>query len=590
MMKKLKIILLIAMIGLWSFSLIAQKKEPYHFRYQTQVADEGHLKAITEVNYATTTSIRLYFEGTQLGENSYIVLEAMDGATQELRKSDLENWHYSSAYFNGQRVKISLFTEFGEINTLIINKLRVNDELLNAYSNQNIQSIEKAGKEKDYNPPMPIYGKAVGRFTNGTKAYGTGWIAPNGAIVTAFDIYYYYIYEKDYDIIEFNVPLSNNTTVNHPSPQDQYPVKIKSNNSLNNESVNFKNADYNFSPSGWAILEALPNSTGLRPGERQKEYFRIAANPTSSIVKSMGSIFINIIHYGDALNDMNNGKYKTLQMNKTGLLQQNDYLSLNTDRGRDRMIIYQNSGIINFFGSERGAPVMYEGSNVAIGIHSGFLPNYVSYGNGFRDSELRNDLNNFFTSQVKYVDSEGLYGNNANGQIDKPYLTIGKGVQNAIGGNTIFIAKGSYDEAVTINKALTLKAPVGEVIIGSSEKMYNQSRQAKIPYELLREDNLYNTENEGFIKQNSFKVFPNTFTEKAEIQFELNEKTPVEIKVFDQLGVEIKTLYQNSQADGLQSILWDGTDNQGHQAQAGMYLIKLQAGKQNSVIRVIKNQ
>lgn len=578
------------MLGLWAFTTRAQKKEPYHFHYQTQATDVGQLKAITEVNYATTSSLRLYFAGTKLGENSYILLEAMDGATQELRQLDLENWRYSSAYFNGQKVKVSLFTAEGESNILVINQIRINDELLNKQSKANSAQLEKSGNEKDYNPPIPSYGKAVGRFTNGTQAYGTGWIAPNGAIVTAFDIFYYYFYEKDYDIIEFNVPLSTNSTVNHPSPQDQYPVRNTITNAVNNFGVTFKDSDYGYSSAGWAILEVLPNSTGLRPGERQKEYFRVAANPTSSIVKSMGDIYINILHYGDALNDVYNGKYKTLQMNKTRLLQQNNYLSIYNDYNRDWFLVYQNSGIINFFGSERGAPVMYEESNVAIGIHNGFLPNYASYGTGFRNNDFKNHLNNVFTNKVKYVDSEGLYGNNANGQVDKPYLTVNQGVANAVGGSTIFIAQGAYDEALTINKAITLKAPVGEVIIGSDEKMYNQTRQAKIPWELLKENDLYNTENEGFIKQNSFKIFPNTFIEKAEVQFELNEKMPVEIKIFDQTGVEIKILYQNPQAAGLQSIVWDGTDNQGHPVQTGMYLVKLQAGKQSSVLRVIKNQ
>ncbi|WP_302042757.1 hypothetical protein, partial [Rhodocytophaga aerolata] len=121
-MKKLSILILLGMVCIAAIPGMAQKMVPYSFRFE-QGADslkERELKVLTQVSYASAVSLRLYFTGTHLGENSYLLLEGADGAKQELHKQDLENWQYSSAYFNGNAVKVSLVAVTGEKNTVHI--------------------------------------------------------------------------------------------------------------------------------------------------------------------------------------------------------------------------------------------------------------------------------------------------------------------------------------------------------------------------------------------------------------------------------------------------------------------------------------
>src|SRR5689334_12926768 len=101
-MKKIRILILAGMACLAAIPTMAQKLVPYAFRYEHRADSlpEGQLKPLTQVGYPNTASLRLYFKGTQLGENSYLLLEADDGAQQQLHRQDLENCRFSSAYFN----------------------------------------------------------------------------------------------------------------------------------------------------------------------------------------------------------------------------------------------------------------------------------------------------------------------------------------------------------------------------------------------------------------------------------------------------------------------------------------------------------
>src|SRR5688572_2248236 len=105
--------------------LFAQKKIPYTYYHETSPSPKSSLVVLTEVNESASTFLRLYFKGTQLGDESYLILEGTDGTRQELRKKDLENWSFSSAYFNGSIVKVSLFSAKGEKNQVIIDAVKV---------------------------------------------------------------------------------------------------------------------------------------------------------------------------------------------------------------------------------------------------------------------------------------------------------------------------------------------------------------------------------------------------------------------------------------------------------------------------------
>ncbi|QHT70013.1 T9SS type A sorting domain-containing protein [Rhodocytophaga rosea] len=602
-MKKLRILILLGIVCLAAIPTMAQKLVPYTFRFEHQAdtLKELELKVLTQVTYASTASLRLYFKGTQLGDNSYLLLEGTDGAKQELRKQDLENWQYSSAYFNGNAVKVSLIETAGEKNRVHISEIKVSKEQTDPdqadqkntarISSETFQAATQAAPASTSYP----YAAAVGRFTNGIKSFGTGWIAPNGAIITSYDIYWGYV-SKSYDIIEFNVPPSNGTTVMHPGPEDQYPM-VKHTNKYSNISPSFKgtSGDDNFI-GGFAVLEALPNSTGLRPGERQKQYFRIATNPGSFVTSSDG-IPVDIFQYGMPLRVSGSGQISALQLEATTLLPQSTHLKSYTgvtQYDREWFVLYQAPDIQEIsvdevIGSDAGGPITYQSSNVAIGIHNKNVPEFPAYGIGFSMSAFRNNLNDFFSANSVYVDGEGLYDpEDATGEIHKPYPTLYQAANEVSDGTQLYIAKGTYYAPLTINRPMTLRAPVGKVILGAPNPNARTAAGPSIPKELLMESAGFDDLEEELASVNSFVSYPNPFQDQTTIEYHLPDKSHVSVRVFNSTGAEMAILTNGVKEAGIHTIEWNGKDIQGREVPAGMYILQLIKGGKISVYKLIK--
>ncbi|WP_276371013.1 T9SS type A sorting domain-containing protein [Chryseolinea sp. H1M3-3] len=599
-MKKLMIDVVLCVVIFSTSPLWAQKIIPYNFYHQTDSSAEGSLQVITTVN-ASSNFLRLYFKGTQLGKESYLVLETADGAKQKLHYRDLENWGFSSAYFNGNAVKVSLYTGKGDMNKIIINAVKVSDgemeksTVKDVVGRKNVSS-QPAVANSDINYELPPHAAAVGRFTNGNKSYGTGWIAPNGAIVTSQRVAYNLVQEDGYDVIEFNIPPSNHYgSVNHPGPDDQYPVNINKRD-IGSENYNYKrkhdfdieNEDgYGEWHTTWGIIEALPNSTGLRPGERQQHHFQIVRNPGSFTLEST-NVWVDIFHYGEITTDLiYESQYRTLKTHVTKLLPSEEYL---TSNDHDNFVLYnKDNGDITLSDSDTGAPIAYNQFNIAIGVHDDFLFWPPAVGTGFRNSELLNGLDHFFSSDVVYVDQNSFW-DSSTGAIDKPYFQVLDAIDHADISGIVSIAKGTYDEPMYVTKAVTLKAPVGKVVIGE-EGVFN-TRKATLPRELFLEPETAGLQ--GNLEENDsgfdLKSFPNPFTLSTEINYSLEKSSGVDVSVYDNLGNKIKSLvHEKIQSHGYHSVVWDGNNESGLQAMPGLYVIRIETGSQSKIVKVIKN-
>jgi len=71
---------------------------------------------------------------------------------------------------------------------------------------------------------------------------------------------------------------------------------------------------------------------------------------------------------------------------------------------------------------------------------------------------------------------------------------------------------------------------------------------------------------------------PNPFNPMTEIQFELPERIPVHLQVFDLRGRLVRTLVDGPREAGLQRVTWDGRDARGARVASGVYLYRIQAG------------
>ncbi|MBD3287208.1 T9SS type A sorting domain-containing protein [candidate division KSB1 bacterium] len=82
-------------------------------------------------------------------------------------------------------------------------------------------------------------------------------------------------------------------------------------------------------------------------------------------------------------------------------------------------------------------------------------------------------------------------------------------------------------------------------------------------------------------KPGEFKLgqnYPNPFNPTTHFRYQIPESRHVEIKVYNMLGHEVKTLVSAKQPAGLYDITWDGTDNLGNEVSSGVYLYSLKAG------------
>lgn len=593
---KIRSLLLVAVGCLMGIPLAAQKRMPYAFAYQGLPLKESQLSVLTEVNQPSSSFLRLYFKGTQLGETSYLLLEGTNGARQELRTADLQHWNFSSAYFNGGTVKVSLFAAAGEKNVVRVSELKVTDEQAERARN----ARQAAGTLGTAPPPAAStsanltatypYAKAVGRFTNGSSSFGTGWIAPNGAIVTNWRIYNDFYTHNGYDVIEFNVPPSVGGTVMHPSPQDQYPLKNR--NQVVMVSLIFKDVPtatgYPIS-AGWLIVEPLPNGTGLRPGERQQEYFRIATNPSNYIIDAIGDVPVDIFHYGNAAGDDLPGgtTYRTLQLMQTSLLKQNDYLSVFTS-DRDRFVLYNTPA---FLGSDEGAPITYEGSNVAIGVHNGSnttTPEFAirGFGLGFRDDAFRNAVSDFYASNSVYVDPDGLY-DPGTGEIHKPFRTENKAANDAPAGAQVYFARGEYYGPSTFSRPMTLRAPVGKVTMGVPFSSARNAARPTIPPQLLAEGPSPSFDRES-AEERRVGASPNPFRDGVTVSYQLATKGPVSVAVFNGGGAEVARLVSGEAEAGSHTVRWGGTDHTGALVPPGLYIVRVNSGNQTFTTKLLK--
>jgi len=72
--------------------------------------------------------------------------------------------------------------------------------------------------------------------------------------------------------------------------------------------------------------------------------------------------------------------------------------------------------------------------------------------------------------------------------------------------------------------------------------------------------------------------YPNPFNPSTKIGFGLPKSEHVMITVFNTLGQNVRTLVDEQKGVGNYVVMWDGLNDEGKQAPAGVYLYRLQAG------------
>jgi hypothetical protein len=290
------------------------------------------------VVFATTLEIpealwlRLTFDAVQLAGRSadanasYLrITGLLDGAAQQLDARHLHEWHNTSAYFNGNWVLIELIAYPG------------------TGPNRLVMSSVIAG-ERGYLSDRSICGPTDDRVLSSDPRIGR--LQPGGCSAFIVDDCAHCFYSAApcltaNGIVEFNVPLSNaDGSVNHPPPEDQY--------ALDWDSAQTSGAT---DPGrNWAYFGCYPNTnTGLTPYEAQGAFILVA-----NALPPVGSQ-VSLTGYGTVTSPAPLA-WNQVQKASVGPLVTSSGTLLQYDADTT--------------GGTAGAPVIWEQTGQAVGIHA----------------------------------------------------------------------------------------------------------------------------------------------------------------------------------------------------------------------------
>jgi len=197
------------------------------------------------VNGGGVPWLRVGFGHVQLAPGSRLqITSLLDGATQDLTAVTLAQWRYTSAYFNGSLVRVTLIAAPGSTtNAVEVDHLIVGEWV--------------AGTESQCGPVddrVPSDEPARARLLN--IGCSTSIYNEQSCLITAG-----HCTESatDLDVVEFNVPPSlSNGTIVHPGPEDQYAWSGQR---------QFQNSGIG---NDWGLISVFANTqTGLMPFEAQ---------------------------------------------------------------------------------------------------------------------------------------------------------------------------------------------------------------------------------------------------------------------------------------------------------------------------------
>jgi len=206
--------------------------------------------------------IRLTFDRAELGVDpktgraaTLRMTSLADGASQTHTATTLRQWSNTSAYFNGDAVKVQLIADPGTARSRVsLTRVLAGPQAGGTIASQCGPTDDRLPSSDPRAARVVPIGCTVWLIGDAQNCFLTAGHCTGSTL----------------EIVEFNVPMSDSGgSIVHPGPEDQYAVDVSSTQSINGGVGN-----------DWGYFGCFANTeTGLTAGEAQGQWYTLAASP-----------------------------------------------------------------------------------------------------------------------------------------------------------------------------------------------------------------------------------------------------------------------------------------------------------------------
>ena len=416
--------------------------------------EASQTRLVGKLTVPGATLLRVPLSHVALGRASQVRFVSLaDGQSQTLDAAQLEMWARTSALFNGDTVRVEVILAPGDEGVAVqvrevftyshrTDPARPNDDCCGGgIATRTLCGPDNRAASTD---------NRVGRLTGGC----TGWLTSNGAVLTAG-----HCGIGGGSIFEVNIPASlPNGGIVASAVQDQFPVIAGSNTVVNGGTGN-----------DWQVFRIGQNNL-LESAHVRHGFFRMTPGvPGAGTVMRITGCGIDNTPAGSQPGVCGNFD-SAGNCTHFGLNAQNQTLQTSTG-GFAGLAGSALTYSVDTEPANSGSPIIWESTGFTIGIHTAggcTASGGANNGTSFGLATLGNAIALIPGPNTRYLDRVRAPDNVEDGTIFQPHDTLVEAVNVVPVGGQISAVKGSYPVTnLTITKAMTISAPVGDATFGN---------------------------------------------------------------------------------------------------------------------------
>jgi hypothetical protein len=156
------------------------------------------------------------------------------------------------------------------------------------------------------------------------------------------------------------------------------------------------------------------------------------------------------------------------------------------------------------------------------------------------------------------------------------------------------VTVGTLTATTSANGGYSLQVPVGTHSVGCAATGYNPAQQDNIVVTAGQTTvchfnlTIVDVDDNVVVAATALKGnYPNPFNPRTTISFDLKDRSPVRIDIYNAKGQLITTLVDEVKASGHYTVNWNGTDSHGKPVASGVYSYRMRSGKYTSTQRMM---